>query len=44
MRDRELAELRKINTELLRQLEAERIKREKRRQRVQKELEIRGAD
>jgi hypothetical protein len=41
MRERELAELRKINTELLRQLEAERIKREKRRQRVEKELEIR---
>jgi hypothetical protein len=41
MRERELAELRQINTELLRQLEAERIKREKRRQRVQKEIEIR---
>ncbi|HEX2485455.1 MAG TPA: vWA domain-containing protein [Myxococcota bacterium] len=44
MRERELTELRKINTELLRQLEAERIKREKRRQRVEKELEIRGAE
>jgi hypothetical protein len=44
MRERELAELRQLNTELLRQLEAERIKREKRRQRVQKELEIRAGE
>lgn len=42
MRERELAELRQLNTELLRQVEAERVKREKRRQRVQKELEIRA--
>jgi hypothetical protein len=44
MRERELAELRQLNTELLRQLEAERVKREKRRQRVQKELEIRSGE
>lgn len=44
MRERELAELRQINTELLRQLEAERVKREKRRIRVQKEIEIRAAE
>ena len=44
MRERELAELRELNTELLRQLEAERVKREKRRQRVQKELDIRAAE
>ncbi len=42
MRERELAELRELNTELLRHLEAERVKRERRKQRVQKEIEIRG--
>ena len=44
MLERELSELRELNTELLRQLEAERVKREKRRQRVQKELEIRAGE
>jgi hypothetical protein len=42
MRERELRELRQLNTELLRQVEAERVRRERRRQRVEKELEIRG--
>jgi len=44
MRERELAELRQLNTELLRHVEAERVKREKRRQRVQKEIEIRAGE
>jgi hypothetical protein len=44
MRERELAELRQLNTELLRHVEAERIKREKRRQRVEKEIEIRAGE
>jgi hypothetical protein len=44
MRERELAELRQLNTELLRAVEAERVKREKRRQRVQKEIEIRAGE
>jgi hypothetical protein len=44
MRERELAELRQLNTELLRHVEAERVKRERRRQRVQKEIEIRAAE
>jgi hypothetical protein len=42
--ERELAELRELNTNLLRHLEAERIKREKRRQRVLKEIEIRAGE
>jgi len=42
MRERELDQLRQLNTELLRHVEAERIKREKRRTRVQKEIEIRS--
>jgi hypothetical protein len=44
MRERELAELRQLNTELLRHVEAERVKRERRRQRVQKEIEIRAGE
>jgi hypothetical protein len=44
MRERELAELRELNTELLRHLEAERVKRERRKQRVQKEIEIRATE
>jgi hypothetical protein len=44
MRERELEQLRQLNTELLRHVEAERIKREKRRQRVQKEIEIRAGE
>jgi hypothetical protein len=44
MLERDLAELRELNTNLLRHLEAERIKREKRRQRVEKELEIRAVE
>jgi hypothetical protein len=40
----ELARLRELNTELLRHMEAERVRREKRRQRVQKELEIRAVE
>jgi von Willebrand factor type A domain len=38
---RELAQLRKLNEELIRHLEAERIKRVRREQRIQRELEIR---
>lgn len=41
MRERELARLRRINDELIRHLEAERIRREKRRMRMERELEIR---
>jgi hypothetical protein len=44
MRERELTELRQLNTELLRHLEAERVKRERRKQRVQKEIEIRAGE
>lgn len=44
MRERELERLRELNTELLRHVEAERIRREKRRQRVEKEIEIRAAE
>jgi hypothetical protein len=44
MRERELAELRELNHELLRHLEAERVKREKRKQRVLKEIEIRAEE
>jgi len=44
MRERELEQLRQLNTELLRHVEAERIKREKRRMRVQKEIEIRASE
>ena len=42
MRERELAELRQLNTELLRHVEAERVKRERRKARVKKEIEIRA--
>jgi hypothetical protein len=41
MKERELAKLRKLNDELLRYVEAERIRREKRRQRMQREIDIR---
>jgi hypothetical protein len=41
MKERELAGLRKLNDELLRYVEAERIRREKRRQRMQREIDIR---
>jgi len=41
MKERELAKLRKLNDELLRHVEAERIRREKRRQRMQREIDIR---
>jgi hypothetical protein len=44
MRERELAELRRLNTELLRHVEAERVKRERRKVRVQKEIDIRVQD
>lgn len=44
MRERELAELRELNTELLRHVEAERVKRERRKQRVRKEIEIRAGE
>ena len=44
MRERELDQLRQLNTELLRHVEAERVKRERRKQRVQKEIEIRAAE
>jgi hypothetical protein len=44
MRERELDELRELNTELLRHVEAERVKRERRRQRVRKEIEIRAGE
>lgn len=42
MRERELARLRRLNAELIRHLEAERIKAERRRRRMQRELEIRA--
>jgi hypothetical protein len=42
MLERELTSLRELNRNLLLHMEAERIKREKRRQRVEKELEIRA--
>jgi hypothetical protein len=42
MRERELARLRRINDELLRHLEAERIRRERSRVRMERELEIRA--
>ncbi len=42
MREQELARLRRINDELIRHVEAERIKRERRRQRMERELEIRA--
>jgi hypothetical protein len=42
MKERELARLRRLNDELLRHLEAERIRREKRRQRMEREIEIRA--
>jgi Mg-chelatase subunit ChlD len=42
MRARDLARLRRINDELIRHLEAERIRREQRRQRMERELEIRA--
>jgi len=41
-RERELARLRKLNDELLRHMEAERIKRAKRRQRMEHQVEIRA--
>jgi hypothetical protein len=41
MKERELARLRRLNDELLRHLEAERIRREKRRQRMQRDIDIR---
>jgi hypothetical protein len=40
-RTRELAEIRKLNDELIRHLEAEKIKRARREQRIRRELEIR---
>ena len=42
MKERELARLRKLNDELLRHVEAERIRREKRRQRMEREIDIRA--
>ncbi len=42
MKERELARLRKLNDELIRHVEAERIKAERRRQRMRRELEIRA--
>jgi hypothetical protein len=42
MKERELARLRRLNDELLRHMEAERIRREKRRQRMEREIEIRA--
>ena len=42
MKERELARLRKLNDELLRHVEAERIRRERRRERMQREIEIRA--
>jgi uncharacterized protein with von Willebrand factor type A (vWA) domain len=42
MKERELARLRKLNNELLRHVEAERIRREKRRQRMEREIDIRA--
>jgi len=44
MLERDLANLRELNRNLLLHMEAERIKREKRRQRVEKELEIRAVE
>jgi hypothetical protein len=44
MAERELARLRELNQNLLLHLEAERIKRERRRLRMEKELEIRAAE
>ena len=44
MRERELEQLRQLNVELLRHVEAERLKRERRRQRVQKEIELRAGE
>jgi len=41
MKERELARLRKLNDELLRHLEAERMRREKSRQRMEREIELR---
>jgi hypothetical protein len=41
MKERELARLRKLNDELLRHLEAERVRREKSRQRMEREIELR---
>ena len=43
MKERELARLRRLNDELLRYLETERIRREKRRQRMEREIDIRAA-
>jgi len=40
MKERELARLRKLNGELLRHLEAERIRQEKSRQRMEREIEL----
>jgi hypothetical protein len=42
MKERELARLRRLNDELLRHMEAERIRREKRRQRMEREIDIRA--
>jgi hypothetical protein len=42
MKERELARLRRLNDELLRHLETERIRREKRRQRMEREIDIRA--
>jgi len=42
MKERELARLRRLNDELLRYLETERIRREKRRQRMEREIDIRA--
>lgn len=42
MKERELARLRRLNDELLRHVEAERIRREKRRQRMEREIDIRA--
>jgi hypothetical protein len=42
MKERELARLRRLNDELLRHVEAERIRREKRRQRMEREVDIRA--
>jgi hypothetical protein len=42
MKERELARLRRLNDELLRHLESERIRREKRRQRMEREIDIRA--
>jgi hypothetical protein len=42
MKERELARLRRLNKELLLHLETERIRREKRRQRMEREIDIRA--